>query len=231
MRLIILLRNPVGDIPALTTLLRKVKIDVGEDRERLALKTELFGPSTFDSSDLDMVKDVWDEVRNFLTAINGLLQLERTKLENVKLFNMMYIDEAGQRQHMPITGNAHLMLPALRAHPPALAQFVPAAIYSPPAQKVLRLTALYMDWSNLYKIYEVIREDMRGKQRIISEGWTSNVRIDAFTGSANNSVVSGDAARHGRMKSFTPSTTMTLSEARSFIKMLTQRWLSERICT
>ena len=50
-------------------------------------------------------------------------------------------------------------------------------------------------------------------------------QISTFRASANRSEVSGDLARHARLKGDPPTQTMTLAEARQLIGALVTRWL------
>jgi hypothetical protein len=53
--------------------------------------------------------------------------------------------------------------------------------------------------------------------------------FSALTGSANNSSVSGDVARHGDMKCNTPKKTITLAKAQHLIKQTMREWLHEKL--
>ena len=83
--------------------------------------------------------------------------------------------------------------------------------------KVMRLMTYEMDWINLYRIYEVIRDDIGSQRVLIERGWCKKFQVNAFTGSANNSSVSGDLSRHGRTDSPIPSKIMELREGRNFV--------------
>jgi hypothetical protein len=61
-------------------------------------------------------------------------------------------------------------------------------------------------------------------------GWVTRDQISTFTASANRREVSGDLARHARLKGDPPRRTMTLGEARQLIGALVTRrldWLRE----
>jgi hypothetical protein len=93
------------------------------------------------------------------------------------------------------------------------------------APDVLRLIATRdLDWATLYKVLEIIQNDVGGDKAIAELGWASRKRLGVFTTSANHPEASGDDARHARMKG-TPTDTMTLAEGRAFLQSLVQAWL------
>jgi hypothetical protein len=78
------------------------------------------------------------------------------------------------------------------------------------------------DWAELYKVYEILLDSVPG---FYQRGWVTRDQISTFTGSANRREVSGDLARHARLKGDPPTRTMTLGEARELIGALVTRWL------
>lgn len=78
------------------------------------------------------------------------------------------------------------------------------------------------DWSDLYKIHEIMLDNVPG---FYQRGWVTKDQISAFTASANRKEVSGDLARHARWKGDSPKRTMTLVEARQLIGSVVIGWL------
>ncbi len=78
------------------------------------------------------------------------------------------------------------------------------------------------DWSDLYKIHEIMLDNMPG---FYQRGWVTKDQISTFTASANWTEVSGDLARHARLKGDPPKRTMMLVEARQLIGSLVITWL------
>jgi hypothetical protein len=78
------------------------------------------------------------------------------------------------------------------------------------------------DWSDLYKIHEIMLDNVPG---FYQRGWITKDQISAFTASANRKEVSGDLARHARWKGDPPKRTMTLVEARQLIGSVVIAWL------
>jgi hypothetical protein len=73
------------------------------------------------------------------------------------------------------------------------------------------------DWSDLYKIHEIMLDNVPG---FYQRGWVTKDQISAFTASANRKEVSGDLARHARFKGDPPKRIMTLGEGRQLIGAL-----------
>ena len=78
------------------------------------------------------------------------------------------------------------------------------------------------DWADLYKVHEILLDNVPG---FYQRGWVTRDQLSTFTGSANRSEVSGDLARHARLKGDPPRRTMSLGEARQLIGALVTRWL------
>jgi hypothetical protein len=77
-------------------------------------------------------------------------------------------------------------------------------------------------WSELYKVHEILLDNV---PEFYQRGWVTRDQISTFTASADRREVSGDLARHARLKGDPPTRTMTLGEARQLIGALVTRWL------
>jgi hypothetical protein len=76
-----------------------------------------------------------------------------------------------------------------------------------------------LDWFDLYKVYEIVRDNVGGEAALSGKDWLPKRDIKAFTVSANRPDISGDQARHARSSGPPPKRTrpMTLSEAQQMI--------------
>lgn len=84
-----------------------------------------------------------------------------------------------------------------------------------------------LDWFNLFKIYELIRDDPAKPSPIAGMGWATENQQSAFRSSANRPDVSGDHARHAVSPNTTlPRRTMTLADGQAFITDLAGKWLT-----
>ncbi len=80
------------------------------------------------------------------------------------------------------------------------------------------------NWVDLYKVYEIIRDNIR-PAKIEDNGWATKQDQSMFTGSANRQDVSGSDARHARTSGPPPTRTMSLHDARGFIGDLVVHWI------
>lgn len=95
--------------------------------------------------------------------------------------------------------------------------------------KVLRLfDANCQDWVSLFRILEVIEEDVKGADAIENRGWAKKSHIRIFKHTANSVAASGDLARHGKEETQPPKQPMRLEIARAFIKYIAAAWLHEK---
>jgi hypothetical protein len=81
-----------------------------------------------------------------------------------------------------------------------------------------------LNWIELYKVYEVVRDSVKPTP-LDRSGLATRDEISAFTGSANRPDVSGPDARHARMGGGPPQRQMSLGEARDFISRLAKAWM------
>ena len=114
----------------------------------------------------------------------------------------------------------------LEPPPPPAPKLISVAGRSPAADEAYRLmgSTKELNWSTLYKVFEIVKKEVGTERKLIRKNWTSKSEISAFTGSANSARVSGDEARHAEFVSGTPTNTMTLTEARAFIIELVRAW-------
>lgn len=85
------------------------------------------------------------------------------------------------------------------------------------------------DWVNLVRVVEVMEHDLGGQPVLIAQGFTSKADRSRFGHSANHHETAGDLARHGRSKDVPPAKPMSLSEARSYVDRIRQRWLKSKL--
>jgi hypothetical protein len=88
------------------------------------------------------------------------------------------------------------------------------------------ICADFNSWYTLYKILEVLEED---HFKPIMRGGRYKKMANDFTKAANSYTMTGLDARHATERNHPPpKNSMSLSEAKSFIKMLLHEWLREK---
>lgn len=94
----------------------------------------------------------------------------------------------------------------------------------PAVREVLQmLSDHHPDWYTLYKIMEVVQADAGGLT-----AFATKREISAFGASSNHPQVSGEAARHARQTGGMPRHTMTIEEARAWLKRVVEDWLASK---
>jgi hypothetical protein len=83
-----------------------------------------------------------------------------------------------------------------------------------------------LDWYDIYKVWEIVEHAVGGSRQVEKRGWVTKADIDRLTASANHPGISGDEARHARMKG-TPGAkaVMSMSEADSLVRRLVANWI------
>jgi hypothetical protein len=95
-------------------------------------------------------------------------------------------------------------------------------------RQALRLFASEPSPVNLYRVFEVVRADAGGEDKIVQNGWTTKKQIGRFRHTMNSVAALGDEARHGVEPTTPPIDPMSISEARDFITHLLERWLASK---
>lgn len=90
---------------------------------------------------------------------------------------------------------------------------------NPRVREALRVFIGSPSWDGLYKVWEVIEEDVGG--RITKHGWASQPQVSRFTQTAASE-------RHAKQKIKPPPNPMSLPEAEQFIRSLLEEWLNSK---
>jgi hypothetical protein len=111
--------------------------------------------------------------------------------------------------------------------PPAGQVALAAAAGNSDAQDALRLLGTGpLDWVNLYRILDYVRNTFGGLDGIEKAGLATKADLNRFTHTANSKAASGDDARHGPSPQAPPKNPMTLEEARTLIRSILKAWLA-----
>ena len=96
------------------------------------------------------------------------------------------------------------------------------------ARQALRLFAGQPSPGNLYRVFEVVRVDAGGEDRIVVNGWTTAKQITRFRRTMNSVSALGTDARHGVERTTPPADPMSIPEAQEFITRLLAKWLASK---
>jgi len=112
--------------------------------------------------------------------------------------------------------------------PPKGPRYVKLAAQDPDVADALRILgqSAPLDWYDIYKAVEIVEHAAGGARQIENRGWAMKADIDRLTASANHPGISGDEARHARMKG-TPGAnrSMTMQEAEALVRRLVANWI------
>jgi hypothetical protein len=228
MKLILKLNNPQEEADSIREALRHADISVVAEDGKTVLITESLVEGKLDLTDSVLLSDTWERVHDLIAIINGAARIEGAALNRVALLHIAYVDAQGRRQHMPNIGKAYIVLPVLRSRLPDPSPFISIALSDRAAARALCLFSHDLDWVNLYRIYEVIAEDVNN-HNIINRGWATQEETRAFTASANNASVTGEHSRHGKLNNSRPRHTIQLADARHLIGRILREWLNSKV--
>lgn len=218
-------------ISYLTSVFDATPVSLVEREDGVYLRSTEIVEEEFDEENSEFISESWEQARQFIAVVNGAVKIEKEmEIESwtpFSLENMKVISLDGSEEWFPITGSAHLG--SMRRKSISAKNLLRLADESVHVAKALRLQCQDMDWVNLYRLFEVVREDVGGDDQIAEKGWAIKDEINKFTGSANNSSVTGDEARHGKIDGYgQPSEIMTLREARLLIQEIVLRWMEAK---
>jgi hypothetical protein len=83
-------------------------------------------------------------------------------------------------------------------------------------------------WISLYKVYEIIRDDVGKNDVIIRNGWVTRKEFNRFNYTAQSRAALGDAARHAAKKFQPPTKPMPFHEAESLIRGVLLSWFRSK---
>jgi hypothetical protein len=181
-----------------------------------------------------------------LDQVNGLAKLAFERFQPLGINAVIRVD-AGGRWHQYVSGSATLTSrSSLSARATVIKPDGTASVSGDKKPSIVELGysiakrdadvaealrifgALESNWLNLYKVFEIIRHDVGGHAKLQEAGWVPETNIRRFTGTAQSSEILGDEARHARYRGGPPSSPMSLSEARLFIKTLLEQWIRSK---
>jgi hypothetical protein len=105
-------------------------------------------------------------------------------------------------------------------------QLVHLASQNKAVADVFRLLAdTPLDWTNLYRILEIVASDVGGLSAINKNEWATENEMRRFKQTANSPQALGPEARHGYETTQPPKNPMKISEAQSMVKSIVLAWI------
>ena len=210
------------------------------------------GPGYLYESDSFHSCSTSDEVEQIaeveLAVLSGILKLERDARDGLKYGAVYRLNPNGGRDIFVriretlelrveagavtavVTDAAGNVIAQPAPPPPRSAVLLQLAVGDAAIAKVLRLLSAQdaMTWVGLYRIHEVIEEDVGGQHKLEKQGWGSADDLRRFKHSANSVQVGGDKSRHGKEPQVPPKNPMTLAEAEAYGRYIVQAWLASK---
>ena len=197
------------------------------------------------SSDFDSLGSA-DEVRERALAIiemlNGAMKLHIPSFRGVYEAGVTLIEEDGRRHHYVYLEASITLRSKVSANLTVTKSNGTRQIAPPPSNVESWISLAKTDkavadalhffrdntWISLYKVYEIISEDVGGEEAIIRNGWATERRLSRFRQTAQSKAALGDQARHAASRFKPPSRPMTIREAGSLLRGVMLSWLSSK---
>lgn len=182
---------------------------------------------------------VFSEAQRLMEVVRGAMRVagirEATPLAPQAVFEL---DEQGGDRNTQF-----IVLPTIvvhaEAYPPTVivsgvTSAVPtlgaeAAIASPAVAHALTLFAREPTWVELYKVMEVVADDVGGLHALDRSGFIDAKERDRFSQTANSMHAAGHDARHAAARIKPPEVPMSLGEATALIRGLLGLWMLSKL--
>ncbi len=196
--------------------------------------------SADDLNDSDDAQYVRSELHQMLLRINALARLQwGADYDDVRPGGLGHPNDHGGTSwydagtifgRMRISGKMSIIGPdgEIVPNPPSrLPQELQLAAVDPNVDDALYfLQRAEPSWGELYKAYEVVRDDAGDPG---GRGWTSRDDLSRFTRTANHQAAAGRQARHARAATEPPANPMSLEDAWIFVRRFVSAWITEKL--
>ena len=192
--------------------------------------------------------EVLEVAKTELAILTGALRLEGLCREPLQAGSVSKINASGGKDifvhvdeglcvrakcsaNLMVTDSDGNLIPSEAKQVPRPVKLMALASIEQLVAKALRLKGS-MDsktWVGLYRILEVVIEDVGSENRFLSQGWGSKRDFKRFMRSANSDTVAGDDARHGRKDLSPPKEPMSIGEAQAYVNYVIESWLASKV--
>ncbi|MFH0996395.1 MAG: hypothetical protein V1844_13020 [Pseudomonadota bacterium] len=222
----------VADLKELSRCLTDNELHMEELNDNFFLQSIRF-------DNLNTPEEITSECTDLLSLLNGSARLALGGKTPIEIANISRVRDDGVRiifgtvsetTHAKVfldleihieNGTVEVLHPAHK-----VPEWLKIGFFDAKVAKALRLYGISeYDWVSLYRLYEVIEEDIGGIIIITSREWATKDSIKRFKHTANSPSSTGDDSRHGKESTSPPVNPMELTEARSLIELLLRNWL------
>lgn len=183
--------------------------------------------------------DVRAAAARLLDTANGVAAMRDPTFQPVAVTGQVR-DGEGRHTHVVVVDSmsvVSIMSPAVvsagdggrPALAPSEADFVALARRDADVADALRHFAKETSWFTLYNVYEVICHDLGGEHKLRTSGLADAEALRTFTESANRLEISGDAARHARIRGEPSGRSTDVVSGREMIRALLRAWMVAKL--
>lgn len=200
------------------------------------IKTSLFSIDLFedeyyilsdsfnDTKDTNVVSSV---ASSFLEKINGILKIKFADFRGIELdYLFVFEDENGidkvAAMQARMEGRGDLTVTVESDENKEIDDVLTNSV----ASEIFHIYSKETSWVNLYKVYELIKDEVGPKE---VEKYVTDKELSRFTGTAQSKAQIGDEARHASSKYKGHPNPMTLEEANELVKEMMVKWAESEL--
>lgn len=206
---------------------------------------ELDGIYYLDSNEfklLTLAEEVRERGRALIKLLNTVCVFQNSDFHIISEDGVLFISDDGKRNHYVYAEDAIVFSGRSRVKvivhdtvgnviennkPPLLLSYLTLAQVHKP---VIDALSFFQEdtWFNLYKVYEIIIDDIGNKSKLTNAGWITKKELSRFTQTAQSRAALGEQARHASAKYKPPIEPMAHTEAKSLIRKLLSCWIDSK---
>ncbi|MDW7972794.1 MAG: hypothetical protein RMI01_06285 [Thermodesulfovibrio sp.] len=218
------------DLEELPELLKSSEVNVIEESGCYYLQSSEFEL-------LSSPEEVLEKVRILIKLINDSMKLIFDNFHNIEEDGVTLIKDDGKRIHyvfvetkFELRAKVNIKVDStdneyLDSKLSAIEQLIFAAKKDNSIEKALQFFSKNT-WIDLYKVYEIIRDDVGGEHQIVANNWATKNDLERFSRTAQSKDAIGDDARHASKKYTPPAKPMSFNEAKELKKRILIKWLN-----
>lgn len=223
-----------ADLSALQQSLTGRDVCISHDGQNYVLTSDEF-------NDSDNAKQIHEKATRIVELLNGAKCLALDASESIRVGNAIRYRSNGTREvHMfaepavirlrfsAVTFTVTRADGTVEESNPGdpVGSWMTLAMSDDSIANVFRILSLgTLDWVNLYRVLEIVENDVGGLDLIELNGWATKNSMKLFKHTANSPGAVGLEARHGSLPNQPPANPMTVSEAKSLINSIIRAWL------
>jgi len=164
MELMLKINYSDDQISYLTSVFDATPVSLAEREDGVYLRSTEIVEGEMDEDNSEFISESWEQARQFIAHVNGAAIIEDEGWTPLSLEKMKVVSPDGTEEWFPIRIIACAGLRRRKSMPAK--NLLPLADENVHVAKALRLHCQDMDWVNLYRLLEVVREDVGGDDQI-----------------------------------------------------------------